>query len=830
MKILQNVMKFLPPTIVRRLFLILTIFMLTLGAMLAYTISTMKRLERDAGMLGMAEYQGRMIPRYLNAVLLTSEGKAENYRGIQDSLTRNLQSLIHNGSVLHETFPGESLLLISSSLPRVWDQLDEQQELLSEIFQGGEQFIRLSHDDPARVSSLTFLSQRIHQVQEVADEVVTQLNAHSRLNSSRLLQGESGFAFLVILFSILLARQVLTASRRLNLEMEHRKTVESERNRFFSISSDLFCIATFEGFFKVLNPAWTHSLGFRLEDLQSRPFFDFIHPDDHIPTQKALQTLTSGQPLLQFENRYRGKDGTYKWFLWNATPDIDQHLIYATAHDVTSQKIHAQELALRDRSINSASNGILIADARQPDQPIVYCNAAFERITGYAKSEVMGKNCRFLQGTDRDQESLTTLRQALATGEECRVELRNYRKDGTFFWNELYIAPVRDDQGNLTHFIGVQTDITEAKQSRLASLVLASIVESCEEAIIGETIAGAIQSWNKGAERLYGYIKEEVIGKTVHILIPEEKFQEFKDIMRRVRSGEAIQQFETIRRGKDGKDIQVAITISPIIDHHGYFVGASTLAYDITDRKLREMELAQKTTELARSNQELQQFAYVASHDLQEPLRMISSYTQLLAKRYKGKLDQDADEFIAFAVEGANRMQRLIRDLLEYSRVGTKDMPDERIDGNMLMDTVMQNLSSSIRECEARIHIDPLPILTGNVTQLTQLFQNLIGNALKFRKGNAPHISITVQKEPSSWKFGIRDNGIGIPFDQQDRIFALFQRLHHSTTYAGTGIGLAICKKIVQCHGGQIWVESVPGEGSTFYFTLPSDTESSEKL
>jgi light-regulated signal transduction histidine kinase (bacteriophytochrome) len=225
--------------------------------------------------------------------------------------------------------------------------------------------------------------------------------------------------------------------------------------------------------------------------------------------------------------------------------------------------------------------------------------------------------------------------------------------------------------------------------------------------------------------------------------------------------------------------------------------------------------------ELARSNEELGQFAYTASHDLQEPLRMVASYTQLLAKRYKGKLDSDADEFIAFAVDGANRMQRLIEDLLAYSRVGTR--------GTNLLDTSSEealrqaliNLRGSIEESGALVTHDPLPVVLADETQLVQLFQNLVGNAIKYRRPGVPRVHITAARDGEKrWSFAVSDNGLGIDPQYFDRIFGMFQRLHKREEYAGTGIGLAICKKIVERHGGSISVESQPGQGSTFRFSL----------
>jgi signal transduction histidine kinase len=235
-----------------------------------------------------------------------------------------------------------------------------------------------------------------------------------------------------------------------------------------------------------------------------------------------------------------------------------------------------------------------------------------------------------------------------------------------------------------------------------------------------------------------------------------------------------------------------------------------------------EQRVAERTAELRRSNEELQQFAYVASHDLQEPLRMITSYVQLLAKRYQGKLDAEADEFISYVTEGAQRMKTLIDDLLAYSRVGTHGQGFAAVDCEEVLQRILTDLRMAIEESGAEVTHDPLPTVWGDATQLGQVLQNLLSNALKFRDQAPPQVHITARLDGGQWVFSVSDNGIGIDPQYAERIFVIFQRLHTKKAYPGTGIGLAICKKIVERHGGRIWVESQPGRGATFFFTLPA--------
>ncbi|MHC4697720.1 MAG: PAS domain S-box protein [Planctomycetota bacterium] len=346
-----------------------------------------------------------------------------------------------------------------------------------------------------------------------------------------------------------------------------------------------------------------------------------------------------------------------------------------------------------------------------------------------------------------------------------------------------------------------------------------AILETAADGILTISDRGVIESFNNAAEEIFGFAAQDVIGQSAGMLLPPSPNGGQEGLLARdtERRGRRVYR-ETVGRRRDGTQFPMELAISEVRQPGRPVFTA--IVRDITERKEAEERLARTLAELERSNEELQQFANVASHDLQEPLRMVASYTQLLEKRYKDKLDGDASEFIQFAVDGATRMQRLIDDLLTYSRVGARPRAFEPADCTSVLDHAIADLRVSIDENEATIAHDGLPTVMGDPQQLRQLFQNLIGNAIKFRSAETPHIRIAAERNRSGWIFSVRDNGIGIDPRYKDRILVIFQRLHSTDEYPGTGIGLAICKRIVERHGGRIWMESEVGKGTTFYFTI----------
>jgi PAS domain S-box-containing protein len=403
--------------------------------------------------------------------------------------------------------------------------------------------------------------------------------------------------------------------------------------------------------------------------------------------------------------------------------------------------------------------------------------------------------------------------------------VRNYRiitKEGQIRWIDDRTTVRHNQIGEITHYQSIIVDVTSRMQAeeamRKSEERWRSLVSVLPEYISLIDQEGKFLFLNHYAE---GFPEKDVIGCSVYQYLSTQSKEIFKKEISECQNTGKIRTFEHTAMGDYGSMREYEDYVVPIFEKNKV-TSTLVVSRDITERKKAEKALLKTSEDLARSNADLVQFAYVASHDLQEPLRNITRFVQLLEKRYKGKLDQDADEFIDFIVEGTKRMQQLINDLLTYSRVNTKGEPLAPMKLEDALQRAMQNLSYVREDSGGTVTYDEMPTIVADKLQMTQLFQNLIGNALKFHGKEAPKVEISAVRKDNNWIVSVRDNGIGIDPKYKDRIFELFQRLHTREDYPGTGIGLTIAKKIVQRHGGKIWVDSEPGKGTTFCFTIPA--------
>jgi PAS domain S-box-containing protein len=392
--------------------------------------------------------------------------------------------------------------------------------------------------------------------------------------------------------------------------------------------------------------------------------------------------------------------------------------------------------------------------------------------------------------------------------------------------------PIFDDDGNFKCYRGTGSNITEQKRIadrlRESEQRLQAVMDYIPAALFLKDRDARYMLINRQFQDWFGVDPEEAVGKTAHDLYPKERADRYAEGDRAILSNWTVTS-DTVQIPITTGEVRTFIlTKFPIFDGD-QGVGFGGVMIDVTERAHAEAQLtahakqlASTAAELKRSNAEFEQFAYVASHDLQEPLRMVASYCQLLQRRYQGQIDSEADEFIDYAVDGANRMQRLINDLLDYSRVGRGEQVHDRVDLSEMFATILRDLEKTIEDTKASITADPLPAVSGNQTQLRQLLQNLLTNAIKYKGEAPPIVHVSAKRDGEDWLFSVRDNGIGIDPEFAERIFLIFQRLHRRDEYSGTGIGLAICKKIVERHGGRIWFESDGHRGTTFNFTIPA--------
>ncbi len=577
--------------------------------------------------------------------------------------------------------------------------------------------------------------------------------------------------------------------------------------------------------------------GYEAADIVGRHFSAFYPPESILegkPRRHLAEALANGQ--VRYEGWRLRKDGSRFYASVAISAIMDEHGTHRgfakVTRDITESQNARERLECYLKEVNDLKAALdehAIVSITDPSGNITYVNDKFCAASKYSRDELIGANHRIDNSGYHSREFFQEMWQTIGQGKTWKGQIRNRSKDGTFYWVASTIVPFFDASGKIRQFVAIRTDIT---QKKLAEEKLRESEErfrrSFDDAPIGMALVSLEGRWlrvNQAVCAIVGYSHEELLATDFQTITHPDDLGADLAYVSQLLEGE-ISHYEMEKRyfHHAGHVVHALLTVSLVRDEHGQPLYFISQIQDITDRKRIQAVLVAQTRELKRSNQELEQFAYVASHDMHEPLRAILGFANILKRQCGDRLDAAANQSVNQIVQGARRMADLIDDLLTLSRVGSQGKAFVRSDITEALKRAEQNLSVAINERGAIIRHDPLPSLPVDVSQLTLLFQNLIGNGIKFCRNRVPEIQVGATRvDKIRWEISVKDNGIGIQDKYFDRIFGVFQRLHTREEYPGTGIGLAVSKKIVERHGGQIRLESKPDLGTTFYFTLPDN-------
>ena len=530
-------------------------------------------------------------------------------------------------------------------------------------------------------------------------------------------------------------------------------------NYFLNSSSAFLVILNLNGYVEVISPSFLTLTGYTEKELNDVKFHDFLHPEDSHTTLKEIEALNPIKQNVNYINRFRKKDGTYIWLDWNASTDLVLGKIYSIARDITMFKLKEFELEqneLRQGGLLKTLDAGVIIHA--PDTSIIKSNPKAEDLLGLTLEQMKGK-----LAIDPEWRFLREDKTILPLDEYPVNQIKSSKKQ---LKNKIF-GVNRTNKKDLV-WLNVNGLPIINKQNEIAEIVI-SFTDITEQKKAEDDLKISLKKTEENSQ---------------HLILKNKEFEEIN------------------------KKLNQSI------------LDLQTANQEIGDRIKKEIELLMQAEMLEHINKELEEFSYIASHDLQEPLRTILNYIGLLEEELSGKIGVESDQYLKFIKDATKRMQELIKALLDLSRVGN-NIKFDPVDCNKIMKEIKNDLASSIKDSNAKINLAELPLIKGNELEIKQVFQNLISNAIKFRdKTRQCIIDIKADENDKEFVFSIKDNGIGIENQYKDKLFIIFKRLHTADEYPGTGIGLAICKKIVNKHGGKIWFESMPQQGTTFYFTI----------
>ena len=629
---------------------------------------------------------------------------------------------------------------------------------------------------------------------------------------------------------------VTAAGERLGVVLVFRDITElnqarEEVEKYFTLSLDLLCIAGTDGYFKRLNPAWEEVLGYSTEELMAKPFLEFIHPDDRQATIQESAKLDKGINTISFENRYRCKDGSYRWLMWSATPFAEKRLIYAVARDVTELKRAEQALRLSEEQnrllFESNPHPVWVYDLES--LAIIDVNEAAIRNYGYSREEFLTLTIKDIRPAEDVPAVLESVARSGTMLEENRI-WRHRRKNGSLLDVEVTSHPLVYAGRNAR--LVVSTDITKRKQAEEALRqseerfrLLVSAVK--DYAIFMLDVDGRVASWNAGAERFKGYQAEEIIGQPFsRFYTPEDLAKNKPAEELRMAAAEGRVEDEGWRVRKDGSRFWANVVITALRDPQGNLLGFSKITQDVTERKQTQEALMEAKEEAERSNKFKDQFLSTMSHELRTPLNAVLGFSDLLTEERYGPLNERQQRYVTHIHTGGKHLLRLINDILDLSKIeaGRLQLAIESVPVDGSFAEVIDTLRPLADKKSQSLVVNTTPDLSvrADTTRFKQILMNLLGNAIKFTPEGGK-IELTAQQLGEIVRVEVRDSGPGIPVEEQQRIFEAFHRLRQSEKGAeGTGLGLAITRRLVELHGGHLGLESQSGQGSCFYFTLPS--------